>query len=196
MATQKTLRLTQFSLLTALIVVLQLISYSVKIGTFSLTLTLVPLILGAALLGQNAGAALGAVFGAVTFICAGAGLDMGGNMLWNVSPWWLCAVCLVKGAAAGYVAGLLYRLVSPRHPFAAVVVAAVAAPIVNTGLFALAMLFIFRETLVLWAAGTDILYYIIFGMLGINFVIEFSLNVLLSSVVSALLSVIKNPRFH
>lgn len=55
-------------LLTALVVVLQLLGSFIKFGTVSISLVLVPIVVGAALYGVGAGAWLGGVF-AVVVLC-------------------------------------------------------------------------------------------------------------------------------
>lgn len=67
-STEKTRRLVGLSIFTALVIVLQLVATFVKIGSFPVTLTLVPIVVGAALYGPRAGAWLGFVFGAVVLI--------------------------------------------------------------------------------------------------------------------------------
>ena len=67
-ANEKTRRLTGLALLTAIIVVLQVVASFVKFGPFTITLALAPIIIGAALYGAGAGAWLGAVFGVVVLI--------------------------------------------------------------------------------------------------------------------------------
>ena len=47
------------AVLAALVVVLQLLSSVIKIGTVSITLTLIPIVVGAAFYGPGAGAILG-----------------------------------------------------------------------------------------------------------------------------------------
>ena len=192
MASSKTLRLTQLSILAALIVVLQLISYGIKIGTFNLSLVLIPLVIGGVLFGPRAGALLGFVFGVITTIGCLSGMDLGGNVLWNASPWLTALVCLVKGTAAGALGGVVAAaLQKAKRPVLGVVLSAVVVPIVNTGIFCLAMWFLFHETLVAWAAGQDVVYYIFFGLIGINFLIEFGLNVVLSPMTERIVTAVR-----
>ena len=54
--TGKTRRMAGLSILTALVVVLQVVATFVKIGAFPVTLTLVPIVIGGALYGRKAGA--------------------------------------------------------------------------------------------------------------------------------------------
>ena len=68
-------------LFTALVIILQIMSYFVKIGTFSISLTLVPIVLAAVMYGPSYGSILGLVFGAITFLGCVTGIDLGGQMV-------------------------------------------------------------------------------------------------------------------
>ena len=75
---QKAKDIAVLGMFAAVTVVFQLLSYAVKIGTFNLSLVLIPIVLGAYLYGVRVGAILGGVFGLVVTICCFAGLDTGG----------------------------------------------------------------------------------------------------------------------
>lgn len=175
----KTKTLVGVGLLTAIVVVLQLLAAALPVFPFTITLSLVPMLVGAALYGYWAGAWLGFVFGFVVLLTnAGAFLA--------VSVPGTIVTCLIKGIAAGLVAGLIYKLLKGVNETLAVVVAAVAEPVINTGLFLVGCLLFFYDTIAGWAqmlgfpsAGN----YLIFGMVGVNFLIELGVNVVLSTVI-------------
>lgn len=182
-ANEKTRRLTGLALMTAIIVVLQVVASFVKFGPFSITLALAPIIIGAALYGAGAGAWLGAVFGVVVLIACVAGWDQGGNILFTANPLLTAALCIVKGAAAGFVSGLVFRGLSSRSPMGASIIAGIVCPVVNTGIFCVGLAVFFYDTLVAWAGGSDLIYYIIFVLTGVNFVLELAINLVLSTVI-------------
>ena len=68
-------RLTSLALLAALVVVLQTVASGIRIGPVPISLTLVPIVVGAILFGPGAGAGLGAVFGIVCLIAGITGTD-------------------------------------------------------------------------------------------------------------------------
>lgn len=195
---EQTVKMVETAIFAALVVVLQIISYFIKIGPFALTLTLIPVVLGGALLGPKHGAALGFLFGVIVFIFCVNGVDVGGNMLFAANPFLTAVICLVKGTAAGFLSALVYRGVSKIGGQAGSVVgtllAAVTAPIVNTGLFCIGMVLFFNETLVAWAAGTQTLVYIFTGLIGINFLIEFGLNIVLSPTIGTVIRVVSKKK--
>ena len=75
-------------------------------------------------------------------------------------------------------AGAIYHSISkgPLSPIVGAVAAGIVSPVVNTGLFCLCLTLLFHDILVSWAGGTDIVYYIIFVLTGINFVLEMVIN--------------------
>ncbi len=189
---KKIIRMTQVAMLAAIIVVLQLLSYVIKIGTFNLSLVLIPIVVGAILYGAKTGAFLGGVFGVVVTICCVTGMDAGGAILWNASPVLTAAICIAKGALAGFCAGAVaHAFKGERTRYVGMALAAMVAPIVNTGLFLVGLATCFYGILVDWAGGTDLLYYIVFGLVGVNFLIEFALNTVLSPVVVRIVNALR-----
>jgi uncharacterized membrane protein len=110
------------------------------------------------------------------------GFDKGGAVLYGSSPVITILLCLVKGIAAGYLAGIVYRAVARRNMYVGVILAAIVCPIVNTGIFLAAMVLFYRDTLTAWAAGTDLVYFTLIGLTGVNFLIELGSNLILGPV--------------
>lgn len=189
-----TYRLTALGILTAIIIVLQIFSTFVKFGPFSITLALIPIVIGAAMFGAAAGAYLGAVFSVVVLLMCIFGADVGGAMVWNANPLMCVVLVMLKGTLAGFEAGVHYRALEQTNKTVATIVAALISPIVNTGVFILGMMIFFKDTLTAWANGSEILYYIIFGLTGVNFLIEVGVNIVLCPVVSKIMDAVKKSR--
>ena len=170
---------------------MQLVASFLPTKPFAITLALTPIVVGAALYGPRAGAWLGGVFGVVVLLMCVFGVDAGGAILWNVNPFATLVLCVVKGAAAGWAAGLIYTAASKKSSTAAVILAAIASPVVNTGIFCAAMATIYRSTLVEWAggAGADLVYYVFIGLIGVNFLVELAVNAALSPVVARIIKI-------
>lgn len=186
-STEKTRRMVGLSILTALVVVLQFVAEYIKVGATPITLTLVPIVVGSALYGLRGGAWLGGIFGVIVWLMSIAGIDPTGNLLWNLNPFLTTVICIGKGALAGLAAAAAYRCVAKKSGIGGVFAAAIASPVVNTGLFIVGVYVFFNDTLVSWANGTEMLTYIIFTLVGVNFVIELVLNLVLSSVIERLI---------
>lgn len=170
------------ALLTALVAVLQIMGAAIRLGPFSVSLVLVPVVIGAAMCGIGAGAWLGFVFGAAVLITdAGAFL--------SVSVIGTVLTVLLKGMLCGLCAGAAYRLLEKHSRYAAVACAAIVCPLVNTGVFLIGCFIFFMDTLREWAGGGDVMNYIIFVLVGGNFLFEILSNVILSPVIVRLLNI-------
>lgn len=182
-----TLRMTRLAILTAIVGVLSYFGGFIKIGGLaSISLTLVPVVLGAALLGPRAGAWLGAVSGAVFFLTADAAFWL------NLSVSGTILTVMVKGTLAGLAAGLLYRLLEKRNMFLALLAAAAVCPIVNTGIFLLGCLIFFFDAVVemAYADGSSVFSFLIVVFVGLNFVFELLLNLLLTPALQRIIAVV------
>ena len=197
---QKILRMVEMAMLVALVVALQMLSAMIPpiAGAVSITLTLVPVVVGAILFGKKGGAVLGFTFGLIVLINCITGLDVGGNILWNANPLLTALVCFVKGIAAGFVPALLYEAVKGKketvsggRKYAAALVAALSAPLVNTGLFVCGMLLFFMEILRAWSGGTNMASYILLGLAGLNFLVEFLINMILTPAIVRIVEAVK-----
>lgn len=133
--------ITFLGVLTALIIVLQVLGSNIVVfGTVRLSFVLVPIVLGAIMLGVRGGVFLGFVFGLITIIMGAVGADPFTYVLLNESPFLCVATCLVKAVCAGLISALTYKAVSVRNKTIALFVSAIVAPVVNTGLFILGAL--------------------------------------------------------
>lgn len=189
----KVQRMTGIAILTAIIVVVQIICTFIKFGPFSITLALAPIIIGAAVYGVGTGAMLGGVFGLVVLITGILGWDGGTVMfLMGMNPIATVLICILKGAAAGLAAGAVYAAIAKKNQLVGVVTAGVVCPIVNTGLFVVGMLTFFFSTISGWAAGNDsMVQYIIFGLCGGNFLVELATNLLLATAITRIIRVVR-----
>ena len=184
-------KLTGLGILTAIIIVLQIFTTFVRFGPFSITLALIPIVVGAAMYGKGAGAYLGAVFSAVVVIMCITGGDLGGAMVWAANPFMCVVMCMLKGTAAGFCAGLVYHAVCQKNQLVATILAALISPIVNTGIFIIGMMLFFKDTLAAWAGGSDLLTYIILGLTGVNFLVELGVNIVLSPIVVKIIEAVR-----
>ena len=183
-----TRKMAGLAIFTAIIVVLQVLCTFIRFGPFSITLALAPIIIGTAMYGKGAGAYLGGVFGLVVLITGLLGWDGGTVMLlMGINPVGCILICLLKGIAAGFFAGLCYELLAKKNDKVGVLVSGIVCPVVNTGLFIVGMLVFFFDTLSSWAGGQDLLFFIIVGLTGVNFLVELAVNIVLSSGITQII---------
>ena len=99
---------------------------------------------------------------------------------------------LIKGVVSGIAAAGVYKLVEKKNKYLAVLAAAVVCPIANTGIFIIGCFVFFMDTVRAWGSAMgfeNAFAYIILGMVGINFIIELVLNLVLSPAVVRLLDI-------
>ena len=185
--------MTELAILTAIVLVLQLSGTAIKLGGTSISLVLIPIVLGAVLLGPSAGAWLGFVFGTVTFIAGVTGLDSFTQILFINHPFITALICFGKAIFAGLAAGFIYRALVKFNPYIAAIAAAAVAPIVNTGLFILGGLTMTGTLATNFAepAGQSVIYFLIIGCAGLNFIFELLLNLILSPVIYRVSLIVK-----
>ena len=173
----RTQTLALLALFTAIVAALQMLGLAIRFGVFAVTLVGIPIIIGGALMGPLAGAWLGLVFGVTVLISGDAALFL----TWD--PIATVAIVLLKGTLAGLAAGGLYQLLEKRTSFGAVLAAAVAYPVVNTGIFFLGCMLFFAEDCVQFAAGLGISgsvpVVIMSAFIGFNFFFELGLDLVL-----------------
>ncbi|MBQ3547361.1 MAG: ECF transporter S component [Clostridia bacterium] len=185
---QNTQKIVFAAILTALVIVLQYVSMALRFGMFSITLVLVPVVIGAATCGIWAGGWLGFVFGVIVLLSGDAAPFLAVDFLGTI------ITVLAKGTLCGIAAGLVYKAFAKKNKYLAVIAAAVTCPVVNTGVFLLGCLVFFLETIKSWgvAAGfTNVTSYMFIGLAGINFIIELATNIILSPVILRVLKFAK-----
>jgi len=184
--TMSTKTLVMGAILTALVIILQMLGIAIRFGPFSVSLVLLPIVIGAATCGASIAAWLGFVFGVVVLANGDAAAFLA------VNPIGTFITVLVKGTLSGLLAGLCYSALAKKNRYLAVVLAAVVCPLVNTGIFLLGCVLFFMETIAQWAneagVGGNVAQYMIMFLVGGNFLFELATNIILSPVVVRLLN--------
>ena len=171
--------------LSAIVIVLQFMGAFIRFGTFSISLVLVPIVIGAAMCDWRIGAWLGFLFGVVVLVSGDAALFLAINIPGTV------ITVLVKGTACGLAAGLLYKALERFNRYVAVVAAAIVCPVVNTGVFLLGCVVFFMDTVTSWASGANVFAFMIVSFVGLNFLVELAINVVLSPMIVRILNIKK-----
>ncbi len=178
------------ALLTALVIILQFMGSFIKFGVFSISLVLIPIAIGAITCGKRMSTWLGLVFGAVVLASGDAAAFLVVN-----APGTIITV-LLKGVACGFFAGLVYEFIAKttKKTYIAAVSASLVCPIVNTGVFLLGCLVFFMKTIAVWAEGfgfgANVGRYMIFGLVGGNFLFEMAVNIILAPAIVHIIKVV------
>lgn len=177
------------AILTALVVILQMMGAFIKLGPFSISLVLIPIVIGAATCGVGISAWLGFVFGVVVLASGDAGAFLAVDAIGTV------ITVLLKGTLAGFLSALTYKALEKHNKVLATIAAAVVCPVTNTGVFLIGCLLFFMETIASWAEaaglGANVGQYMIVVLVGLNFLFELGTNIILSPIVVRLLDIRK-----
>ena len=184
MKTEKIRRLVGVAILAAIVVVLQSVGSFIRFGSVSVSLVLIPIVVGAAMYGPGAGAVLGGVFSLVVLFLPDTAFFYGINFGATV------ITVLLKGILAGLLSGLTFNAFAHRNVWLAVILAAIVCPVVNTGLFALG------SRLFFWTAyaemgGGNAMAVLLTVMIGFNFFAELAANIICAPVIVRILRAAK-----
>ncbi len=141
--------MTELSLLTAIIFLMAFTPLGyLRTGAVEITFIVVPVAVGAVLLGVKAGAFLGFVFGLTSFMQC-FGMSAFGTILFSAKPLATAFCCIVPRIMVGIVPALIYKGLSTRVKRKSFVTAlsCVLAPITNTVLYLGCMVLFFQDYL-------------------------------------------------
>lgn len=185
-----TKKLVILALLTGILV---LMAYTplgyLKVGALSITLNMIPVAIGAVALGPTGGAILGTVFGITSFVqCFGG--DPFGTMLAGYSLLGTFVVCTVSRTLAGFLVGLIYKLLSQKaaNSYVLFPVIGLLAAVFNTLFFMTSLMAIFGNTAELsqMRGGMNLLAFMC-AFVGINAVFEIIASTVVTGAVAAAL---------
>ena len=182
--------LTLLALMTSLVAVFQCIGLIIPIGFNVGAFALVPIVIGAAMLGPVAGLWLGFIFGLVVIVTGQASAFYAFGVVQTV------IVVLLKGALAGWVSGLMFKLIEKKNSLAAIITSSVLCPVVNTAVFTLASFTVFFPGIKGWAtgAGKDMISFVFLTLIGANFFVELGICLIFSTVAHRIILIGKKMR--
>jgi len=177
-------KLVLLAILTAIVIVLQILASVIPVYPFRLNLVLIPIVIGAALISPLAGGWLGLVFGTVVLMSSP---DVIPFMVYN--PVATIGVVLIRGALAGLAAGYVYSLLITKGKIVAVIIAAAICAITNTGIFVAGIYIFFLPVLEIWgiSGAVNIASFVFLSMIGFNFIFELGVNLTLSPTIVRLI---------
>ena len=144
-----------------------------KTPGLEITFLMIPVTVGAIVLGPAAGAILGGVFGITSFFQCLDGSSWFGATLLSISPVNTFLLCMVPRILAGLLPGLLFRAIGRRKGLGACAAASLLGPVMNTVLFVggLGLLFFHTDFIQEMAAGAPFLAFCV-AFVGLQGVIE------------------------
>ena len=196
---KQTLSKTQYiallGILLAFVILFQVFGSYIRIGATNFSFVLVPIVLGGVLLGAKAGLFLGFAFSTVVAVMGFAGADGFTNVLLNNAPVGTLLTIYLKGCFAGLIPALVYKAIAVKNKTVAIIISALLAPVINTGLFIICMLFlsdVLKANFV--ADGTTVIYFLVIVCAGVNFLVELAINVVLAPALKRVVDAVRKVK--
>lgn len=165
--------LVELALLVAIVLLMAFtpIGYIKTLG-LEITLIVVPVAVGAVVLGPAAGAILGGVFGVTSFIQC-FGMSAFGTVLLGINPVFTFLVCVPTRILEGLLTGYIYKGLrqTKLNANVSVTLANLCCPLLNTTFFMGTLVTLFAETMRQQFGMTKVIPFIA-GFVGVNGVVE------------------------
>ena len=192
MRNNNTGKLALMGLLTAILILFSFTPIgTIPIGPLSITLNTIPIAIGAIAMGPAGGAAMGAVFGILSFLqCIGIGVPSAmGAMLFGINPFLAFVQRFVPRLLDGFLVGLLFQGTKKVcGSTAAGFVTGFFTAFLNTLFFMSALILLFGNTEYVQEliGGRNVIVFVC-AFVGINAVFEMITTTVLSGAIGAAL---------
>jgi len=179
-------------LMTAILIVFSFTPIgTIPIGPLSITLNIIPVAIAAVALGPAGGAAMGAVFGILSFLqCLGIGIPSGmGATLFSINPFLAFVQRFVPRVLDGLLVGLIFRGCDKKlGPGTSGFIAGFFSAFLNTLFFMTALILLFGNTDYVQGliAGRNVIVFIC-AFVGLNAVVEMFVSTVITGGVTAAL---------
>lgn len=170
-----------------LIAILLLMSFTplgyLHIGAVEITLLMIPVTVGAELLGVRGGAILGGIFGLTSFSQC-FGMSLFGTTLFGVNPFFAFLMCVPTRVLAGILCALCFRALR-RYKTVSFFLSGIAGTLANTVLFVGTMLLLFgtSDYITGMRGGLPLLSFIAV-FVGLNGVVELIANAIIGPAIA------------
>ncbi len=192
----RTQKMVQLAILVAIMLIFAYTPLGyLKAGPIEITFMVLPVAIGAIILGPVSGAILGGIFGLTSFIqCFGASAF--GALLLSINPILTFLTCMLPRLLCGWLSGLLFKVLhrSERMKTAPYFIASLATALLNTLFFITCIVVFFWKndtfltTMGSWQLPTDSLWLFFVAFVGLNGLVEAIVNFVAAGTVSKVLS--------
>lgn len=198
MQKRKIREMAQLAILIAVMIVLAFtpFGFHLRFGIIEMTVMVVPVAIGAILIGPISGAILGFVFGFLSLMDAIFGASLFGKFLLEISPVLTVITCIVPRVLCGFLSGWVFRALRKfdRTKIASFFVASLSTALFNTIFFiGIILLFFWHNDAFL--AGMvannipiDNIGVFIVAFVGVNGVVEAAINFIVGGGVAKAVS--------
>mgnify|MGYP003309548190 CR=1 FL=1 len=180
--------ITGVAILLAIEIIFQTLGNLIVIGPVNINLSLIPIAIAAIVYGPIAGGFLGLANGIHVILTDG--------FFMPIAPGGTVLVCLLKCTIAGIVAGLIFRLFAKKNVVLGSIVASLLIPVINTGLFSAGAFTVLRPAIDANYSGPDVMRYVFLGLIGWNFVLEFTVTTALAPAITKIMKIMTRTDKH
>lgn len=182
--------ITAAGIFSAIVVILQCTLGLITVGTVNLNFVLIPIVVSGIVYGPYVGSVTGFAFGMTVFIqCLTGAQGVFGSALIEINWFYCFALCALRGLLAGLIPALIWKLCARiRNSYLRALLPAIAAPVVNTGLFLLGYAVFFNGHMhSIMPEGAGVIYFLFIVLAGVNFIFEFVTSTVITPPISAAL---------
>ena len=188
----RTQKMVQLAILVAIMLIFAYTPLGyLKVGVIEITFMVLPVAIGAILLGPVSGAILGGIFGVTSFIqCFGASAF--GALLLSINPVCTFLTCMIPRILCGWLSGLVFQALhkNGKLPVASYFIASLTTALLNTIFFIFCIVAFFwasdtfLSTMNGWSMPTDNLWAFFVAFVGLNGLVEAIVNCIVAGTVS------------
>jgi uncharacterized membrane protein len=172
----RVLKLVQLAILSALTIIMSLtpLGYLPLGPVIRISFLMIPVVIGAIVIGPAGGAFLGFVFGLTSFMTCVTGTDAFGALIFQLNPAGAFLVTIPTRVLAGFLPGLFaYTLKNKLKSVVLYPITALIGSLCNTVFFLGVLLLIFGQSAaVAEALGSSVLTFVITTVLSVNALLE------------------------
>ncbi|MCR5738713.1 MAG: ECF transporter S component [Lachnospiraceae bacterium] len=142
-------KMTELAIFISIVLVMKITGLSsIPVGPLVMTLTMIPIAIGAMLLGPVEGAVLGFIYGLTSLYDAVTGRSAMTHFFFQVSPVNTVILCVIIRTLVGFLTGIIFKAVKKidKKKFICYYVGGLAAPMINTILFMGYIVVVFYRT--------------------------------------------------
>lgn len=188
MRNKKTIKMVQMAILIAIILLMAFTPIGfIRTGGLSIQLIMIPVMVGAMVLGPLAGAVCGFAFGLMSFIQC-FGLEPFGTVLLGINPFFTFLVCIPTRILAGYLGGLIFQLLKKvdKTNIFSFFIGGLSGAILNTVLFMGTLMICFWNTEYIQSMNTanmKVLPFVV-AFVGLNGLLEWPFTCIAGGIIS------------
>lgn len=187
---EKTKRLVLASAIVAIIILMGFtpIGYIKTVG-IEVTFLMIPVVIGASVLGKEWGTILGAVFGLTSFFQC-FGYSAFGTALFAINPVATFIMCFVPRMLMGFLAGLIFEAIAKidKTKIVSFIVTSISGAVLNTAFFTVGFLIFFRNADLTSSFGMNLANMSVIDVIGILITFNAVLEIIICGVIGTALS--------